>query len=115
MKDSIILSEKHGVNPSIMVCPICGKDTGIALLGKLPKDEQAPKYIQGEMCEDCKKLSEKDYTFAMTVDENKHPCGEVFRLKSEVAQKMFDLKEHHPMVLIDREIRDYLCKCVFED
>lgn len=28
MSKNIILSEKHGVNPSITVCPICGKEIG---------------------------------------------------------------------------------------
>lgn len=43
MSKNIILSEKHGVNSSITVCPICGKEIGIALLGKLKGDEEAPR------------------------------------------------------------------------
>lgn len=43
MSKNIIFSEKHGVNPSITVCPICGKEIGIALLGKLKRDEEAPR------------------------------------------------------------------------
>lgn len=43
MSKNIILSEKHGVNPSITVYPICGKEIGIALLGKLKGDEEAPR------------------------------------------------------------------------
>lgn len=43
MSKNIILSEKHEVNPSITVCPICGKEIGIALLGKLKGDEEAPR------------------------------------------------------------------------
>lgn len=31
MSKNIILSEKHGVNSSITVCPICGKEIGSAL------------------------------------------------------------------------------------
>lgn len=37
--------KKHGVNSSITVCPICGKEIGIALLGKLKGDEEAPRKI----------------------------------------------------------------------
>ena len=56
MRDKgIELSPKHGVNPSIIVCPICGKDVGIALLGKLKGDVEAPKTVQGDMCDECKK------------------------------------------------------------
>lgn len=40
---NIHLSEKHGVNPSLLVCPFCGKDTGVALLGRLQGDREAPK------------------------------------------------------------------------
>ena len=43
MSKNIILSEKHGVNSSITVCPICDKEIGIALLGKLKGDEEAPR------------------------------------------------------------------------
>lgn len=39
----IRLSGKHGVNPSVGVCFICGEDNGeIMLPGRLPGDEQAP-------------------------------------------------------------------------
>ncbi|MFH1021796.1 MAG: hypothetical protein V1809_00230 [Planctomycetota bacterium] len=35
MNDSILLSRQHGLNPCLLVCPRCGKDSGeIALLGR---------------------------------------------------------------------------------
>lgn len=43
MSKGIRVSEKHGVNPSITICPICGKETSIALLGKLKGDKEAPR------------------------------------------------------------------------
>lgn len=57
MKDDYIqVSEKHGINPSICLCPICRKDNGIAILGKLKGDIKAPKYIIGrDLCDECKK------------------------------------------------------------
>lgn len=60
-KDSIKLSPEHGVNPSILHCFICGKETGLALLGKLKGDAEAPKDISNpnELCDDCKKALEK--------------------------------------------------------
>lgn len=45
MSKDIRVSEKHGVNPSITICPICGKETGIVLLGKLKGDEEAPRKL----------------------------------------------------------------------
>lgn len=59
-EEGIVLSEKHGVNPSITICLLCGKDIGIALFGKLKNDEEAPKKCCiGELCDDCKKDLEK--------------------------------------------------------
>lgn len=55
MSKSITLSPKHGVNPSIVICPICKKDTSIALFGRLKGDAEAPKQIEGELCDECKK------------------------------------------------------------
>ena len=46
---SILLSPKHGANPSVARCICCGKDYGVALLGKLKNDEEAPaayRYIE---------------------------------------------------------------------
>lgn len=61
-KDYITVSEKHGLNPSLVKCFICGEDTGeIALLGKLPNDEEAPRYITNAncFCDRCRKLLEE--------------------------------------------------------
>lgn len=41
MSKGIRVSEKHGVNQSITICSICGKETGIALLGKLKGDKKS--------------------------------------------------------------------------
>lgn len=54
---SIKLSPKYGVNPTITKCFWCGKDKNeIALLGKLPKDAEAPKtcIINYDPCDECK-------------------------------------------------------------
>ena len=52
----INLSKKHGVNPTILVCPICYAETnGLALLGRLPGDVEAPRYsLDREYCKNCK-------------------------------------------------------------
>lgn len=69
--DGIILSEKHGVNPSILHCFVCGKSIGVALLGKLKGDIEAPKdMIQpGEFCKDCKKQIKAGNKFVIEVKE----------------------------------------------
>lgn len=71
-EESINLSEKHGVNPSITLCPICGKEFGIALFGKLQDDKEAPKYtISSTPCEDCLKKAE-DKIYIVEVDTKKN-------------------------------------------
>lgn len=68
-KGSIKLSPKHGVNPSVMHCFICGKETGVALLGKLKDDAEAPHDISNpnEICDDCKKQIEAGNKFLVAV------------------------------------------------
>lgn len=58
-EDSIIVSPKHGVNPSMCHCIVCGKVYGLALLGKLKDDVEAPKDIYEGLCEDCKEVIDK--------------------------------------------------------
>lgn len=53
-EEGIILSKKHGVNPSINCCVYCGKDLDIILFGQLKNDEEAPKKVcAGEICDNC--------------------------------------------------------------
>ena len=52
-KDSITLSPKHGVNPSILHCQCCGKEYGIGLAGRLKDDAEAPRDVMYGFCDDC--------------------------------------------------------------
>lgn len=40
MGKGVTLSKKHGLNPSMAVCPICGKVESVALLGHIKGDEK---------------------------------------------------------------------------
>ena len=51
---SITLSKKHGVNPSLICCPVCGKEYAITLFGRIKGDAEAPKSVQGDLCDECK-------------------------------------------------------------
>lgn len=52
--EGIILSEKHGVNLSLEVCALCGKEMGIIMFGKLKDDVEAPKKsCLGHICDEC--------------------------------------------------------------
>lgn len=61
---SIKLSPKHGVNPSMIKCVVCGDDAGILLNGRLKGDAEAPRYvITGELCDECKAKVDEGYAF----------------------------------------------------
>lgn len=64
------LSKKHGLNPSIGVCPICLKDNQeILLLGKLPGDAEAPMRVPSNICNECKsKIEEGFYPLVVIKD-----------------------------------------------
>lgn len=71
-KPSIKLSPKNGINPTIGICAWCGKETGeLILLGKLPKDEEAPMHsvINYEPCDACKEAWGSAVMFFETVTE----------------------------------------------
>ena len=73
MNKSILLSEKHGVNPSINVCFYCDQDKNeIILPGKLKGDAQAPmrSVWNLEPCDTCKGYMEKGILL-ISVDEAK--------------------------------------------
>ena len=69
MSKNIRLSEKHGVNPSITICPICGKETGIALLGKLKGDKEAPMRMLSDPCDDCISKLGNDKIYILAIDD----------------------------------------------
>lgn len=51
----IRLSEKHGVNPMLVNCFWCGEAMGVATLGKLKDDAEAPSHavINYDPCDTC--------------------------------------------------------------
>jgi hypothetical protein len=58
---SIQLSKKHGVNPSLLICPVCGESSGVALCGRLQGDAEAPKkMLDRSPCQKCQETF-KDY------------------------------------------------------
>lgn len=69
MSKGIRVSEKYGVNPSITICPICGKETGIALLGKLKRDKEAPRKIIGDLCDDCISKLSNDKIYILAIND----------------------------------------------
>lgn len=68
-KDTIKLSPKYGVNPSIVHCICCGKDYGIAMLGRLKGDKEAPRDIYQGLCENCQGVIDKGGTLIIEVKD----------------------------------------------
>ena len=68
----IRLSEKHGVNPSVSLCMICGEAKEVVLFGKLQGDKEAPREVCRDM-EPCNACQEKmkEYVVLMEVEGGK--------------------------------------------
>lgn len=77
MSKSIPLSQKHGVNPSMMQCFWCGEVKAIALLGKLPDDKEAPRMAvyDYEPCDKCALLMAQGITLMEADEQTKKPTG----------------------------------------
>lgn len=100
---NIKLSPKHGINPSLEVCFYCGKEIGVALLGRLPNDEEAPRKVctSYEPCEECKESFEDNIIllecnppdkptgkyWLVTKDSIKHQGRKIFFIETEFARK----------------------------
>ena len=92
--DSILLSPKHGVNPSITHCECCGKEIGIALLGKLKGDAEAPKDIAMGFCDDCQKVIDQEGLMVIEVKDgesgkNPYRTGRLVGITKEAKERMF--------------------------
>lgn len=88
MSKNIILSEKHGVNPSITVCPICGKKESVAILGYIKGDKEAPRYIHGDICDECKARVADNKCFVISVGEDKRLKRYIIVSKDIFTQKV---------------------------
>ena len=95
---SITLSPKHGVNPSITHCECCGKETGLALLGKLKGDKEAPKNIAMGLCDDCQKVIAQQGLMIIEVRDgesgkNPYRTGRIVGISKDARERMFkDMK-----------------------
>ena len=107
MKDSIQLSPKHGVNPSIPICFWCGKEKNeVALLGRLNNDAPAPRHVllDYDPCDACQAMMDKGITlYEVTPHPNpslpdappfseKHKCwptGHFMVVTPEAVSKIF--------------------------
>lgn len=105
--ESIKLSPKHGVNPTIPVCFWCGREKNeVALLGYLKgkggEDIEAPMHmvIDFEPCDDCRRNMEQGFTLmeatskpnansSMEIQRGVYPTGRYAVLRKEAAERSF--------------------------
>lgn len=94
---SLRVSQKHGVNPSVDHCFWCGADIGVALLGQLPNDAQAPRDIctSYDPCLDCQSKMALGVTVVEVDPATKHPTGKWCVITEEAARRLF---ENTPLV-----------------
>lgn len=109
MSNSITLSPKYGVNPTIPVCFWCGKEKNeIALMGRMGdgrkhEDFEAPRHmvLDFEPCEECKKGMALGFTVmeatttpnsrsSVEIQQGVYPTGRFVVLKTEAAARIFD-------------------------
>lgn len=106
--ESIKLSPKHGVNPTIPVCFWCGKEKNeVALMGYMKgkdgTDIAAPMHmvIDYEPCETCRKNMEQGFTLIeatskpnatsnVEIQHGVYPTGRYAVLKREAAERVFN-------------------------
>lgn len=99
MSRGLILSEKHGVNPTMPVCFFCNKEKGeIYLLGRMKGDREAPLRAVWNMepCPECAHYMEKGIILIsvdpeLTSDKN-NPwrTGGWVVVKEEAVRKIFE-------------------------
>ena len=91
-EESITLSPKYGVNPSVCHCICCGKVYGVAMLGKLKGDKEAPKDIYDGFCEDCRGVIDKGGVMFIEVKDgetgdNPYRTGRVVGVSKEFKER----------------------------
>lgn len=71
----VTLSEKHGVNPSLVQCYLCLEAKSLALFGRLPNDAKAPHQAvhDQEPCDNCKAIVQQGVILISIRDGEKPP------------------------------------------
>lgn len=93
-KGSITLSHKYGVNPSIAHCECCGKETGLALFGRLKGDAKAPRDVAMGLCNDCQNVIDSEGLMIIEVRDgesgkNPYRTGRLVGISKDAKERMF--------------------------
>lgn len=57
------------MNPSLLICPICGKDVGIALLGANGSKKAPYQMTSMGLCDNCKQIVKESPTVILSVKQ----------------------------------------------
>lgn len=104
--DSITLSPKHGVNPTVTRCIACGKDYGVALMGLLKNDEEAPREIYSGLCNDCQNVVNNGGVLVLEVRDgesgsNPYRTGRIIGCSKEFKERN---NIQHPIVYMEQTL-----------
>jgi hypothetical protein len=106
----IVLSPKHGVNPSMSQCFWCGECEEIILFGRLKEDAEAPRIVcmgyepctkcaeqfkQGVQVIEVTTIAEPKDQVPIALDDkgnNTYPTGRMVVITFKAAERMFKLK-----------------------
>lgn len=123
MSDSIKLSPKYGVNPTIPVCFWCGEEKNeVALMGHIGdgrkhEDFEMPMHavINYEPCEECQKAMAMGVTIMEATHEpnrvtdvefqnGTYPTGRWVVMKPEAARRIFKVSADVKKIFVDVEL-----------
>jgi len=118
------LSKKYGVNPSVLKCFWCGKPMGVALMGRIKGDLEAPHEITGglDACDECKEKFKKGVLIVeVNEDGSRYGNQDRFAIRDAEGNKVFPtgrfavlrhdvIRDGNPgdVKLADRETMDYI-------
>jgi len=111
MNGKIYLHKEHGVNPTIPLCFVCGKEKNeVALLGSAYKDRAPMHMVIGiEPCDDCKTKYLKIAVLLVEVisdySSKRKPTGSFMVIKDAAFERMFGEKPPaHKIALVESAI-----------
>lgn len=93
---SISVSKRHGVNPSLDMCFVCGEAKGVVLFGRMQGDQEAPRSVvtNHEPCDKCKEWMSNGIVM-ISIRTGEEPSDNPYRtggwcvLKDEAFVKVF--------------------------
>lgn len=115
--DSIILSPKYGVNPSIAHCICCGKSIGVALLGELKGDVEAPRDIYDGLCDECESVVKREGALIIETRDgesgnNPYRTGRYVGISKDCKERLFI---EHPLSFMEHTLFEKLFGHIYED